>query len=58
MKDENKKNLINIIYDEMMSYENAIDILKVKNDMIYEILLHSDIILEIKGVSLEDDREF
>lgn len=58
MKDENKKVLINIIYDEMMSCENAIDILKVKNDMIYEILLHSDIILEIKGVNLEDDREF
>lgn len=58
MKDENKKVLINIIYDEMMSCENAIDILKIKNDMIYEILLHSDIILEIKGVNLEDDREF
>lgn len=58
MKDENKKNLINIIYDEMMSCENAMDLLKVKNDMIYEILLHSDIILEIKGVNLEDDREF
>lgn len=58
MKDENKKNLINIIYDEMMSCENAIDLLKVKNDMIYEILLHSDIILEIKGVNLENDREF
>lgn len=58
MKDENKKILINIIYDEMMSYENAIDILKVKNDMIYEILLHSGIILEIKGVNLANDREF
>lgn len=58
MKDENKKILINIIYDEMMSCENATDILKVKNDMIYEILLHSDIILEIKGINLENDREF
>lgn len=58
MKDENKKILINIIYEEMMSCEKAIDLLKVKNDMIYEILLHSDIILEIKGVNLENDREF
>lgn len=58
MKKENQEALVNLIYDEMMKLDNISDIIEMRAKFITEILYHSEIILEAKGLITDYDTEY
>lgn len=58
MKKENQEALVNLIYDEMMKLNNISDIIEMRAKFITEILYHSEIILEAKGLIANYDTEY
>lgn len=58
MKKENQEALVNLIYDEMMKLNNISDIIEMRAKFITEILYHSEIILEAKGLITDYDTEY
>lgn len=58
MKKENRETLVNLIYDEMMKLDNISDIIEMRAKFITEILYHSEIILEAKGLITDYDTEY
>lgn len=58
MTKENQEILINLIYEEMMKLDNISDIIEMRAKFITEILYHSGIILEAKGLVTDYDTEY
>lgn len=58
MTKENQEALVNLIYDEMMKLDNVSDIIELRAKFITEILYHSEIILEAKGLVTDYDTEY
>ena len=58
MTEKNQEILINLIYEEMMKLDNISDIIEMRAKFITEILYHSEIILEAKGLVTDYDTEY